>query len=208
MSAPEIIVQGKAIEPIIVGKEVGYRQCVHSEDSHGPYVAWRLGNRNPSRFYGWYVLLSPEDLSLMENYNWCGNRNPNGIEVRRRETVYGKQYSFLLGRAIWERMNPGLDYGRYVHRLGHPLDFRRTRLSPNPRSTFDHDKLLRGIVAHLGGWQVQISRGDGISQYIGRTSTKAEGYRMYNRHLRDLKEKHPQDRRIQNMPYNQIDPPF
>jgi len=179
-----------------------HQQCMHSKDAHGPYVAWRLGNRNLSLFYGWYVLISPEDLPLMENYNWCGNRTNNGIEVRRRETVGGKTYTVLLNRAIWERMHPDdADHYGNVYRQGHPLDFRRMMLSVNWLTT------LRGVVANSGGWQVQITIGN-KTKYIGYAATKEDGYRMFNRYLRYLKKKHPQDHKIQSIPYNEIAPPF
>ena len=128
MSGLQQTQSGKVILPIFTNQQALSRTYVHGKDEQGLYVACRLGNRNPSRFYGWYVLVSPEDLQLMKQFIWCGtysysiNGRASGIEIRRRTSVNGKQNSFMLGREIWSRTYAG-EVPVMVYRLGHPPGF-------------------------------------------------------------------------------------
>jgi len=207
MSSLQLAHSGKVILPVFTSQQALSRTFVCGQDEQGPYVACRLANRNPSKFYGWYVLVSPEDLPLMKEFNWCGttsdcvNGEMRGIEVRRRTSMNGEQCSIMLGREIWVRTYAG-EVPIFVYRLGHPLDFRRMNLSQFPLR-----EGVRGITKHKDAWQVQITI-ENESHYIGRTSYPDEGYRMFNRYLKGLKEQRPNDARIQAIPYNEVEPQF
>ena len=207
MSSLQLAHSGKVILPIFTSQQALSRTFVHGKDEQGPYVACRLGNRNPSRFYGWYVLVFPEDLSLMKEFNWCGTTSDSingiarGVEIRRRTSVNGEPCSIMLGREIWSRIYAG-EVPLYVYRLGHPLDFRRVNLSRFPLGNE-----VRGITRDKNGWQVQITIGN-ETRYVGRTPYPDEGYRMFNRYLKGLKEQRSDDARIQAMPYNKVEPQF
>lgn len=207
MSSLQLVQSGKVILPVFTSQQALSRTFVHGTDEQGLYVACRLGNRNPSRFYGWYVLVSPEDLPLMKKFNWCGTISDSvegrmrGIEVRRRTSVNGEQSSIMLGREIWARTYAG-EAPFMVYRLEHPLDFRRINLSRSPLG-----KGVRGITKHRDTWQVQMTIGH-ETHYIGRTAYPDEGYRMFNRYLKGLKEQCPNDVRIQAIPYNEVEPQF
>jgi len=198
---------GRVILPVFTNQQALSRTFVYGKDKQGLYVACRLGNRNPSKFYGWYVLVSPEDLALMKEFNWCGTISDStdgrarGIEIRRRTSVGGIRCSIMLGREIWSRTYAG-EVPILVYRLGHPLDFRRVNLSQFPL-----EKGLRGITKHKDAWQVQITIGN-ESHYIGRAAYPDEGYRMFNRYLKGLKEQRSGDARIQAIPYNEVEPQF
>lgn len=206
-----VIVNGVEIKPLLTHHQAQNQLFVHGEDKKGPYVACQLHNRWDSPFYRWYVFVSPEDLDLMQNYRWIGNisgRTDNkSIEIRRRETIDSKLYSIQLRREIWERM--GKEPIRAILLLGHPLDFRRTNLSPICSRAYDSGraKVCRGVTWTKNGWQVQIQvRGRPL--YLGRANNPEDGYRIYNRYLRALKSEYPEDRFIQTAVYNDIDPQF
>ena len=207
MDSLQLTQSGKVFFPVFTSQQALSRMFVHGKDEQGLYVACRLSNRNPSRFYGWYVLVSPEDLPLMKEFNWCGTISASidgrarGIEIRRRRSVNGKPSSIMLGREIWSRTYAG-EVPILVYRLGHPLDFRRVNLSQFPL-----EKGLRGITKHKDAWQVQITIGN-ESHYIGRAAYPDEGYRMFNRYLKGLKEQRSGDARIQAIPYNEVEPQF
>ncbi len=213
MSDPEIMVRGKVLLPLITKRQALGRPFLHGEDEQGEYVACRIGARNPSTLYGWYVFVSPEDLPLMKEDSWCGhiakNGESNNVIVRRSETVDGKQYRPALNRDIWTRTYDE-DPPEHVYRIGHPLDFRRMNLTKNkpPRAEPTGKMYLRGLTwRERGFWFVQLGlRGE--SHYVGVTKSPDEGYRMFNRYLRDLKEKNPDDAKIQALLYNEIEPQF
>lgn len=208
MGSSEMLSGRKLILPIFTSQQMLGRPFVRGKDEHGEYISCRLRNRNTSKFYGWYVLVSPEDFPLMQDFNWCAAQSNSvhgsttrGIEVRRREVISGKNYSIMLSREIWQRIYPG-DVPPYIYRLGHPLDFRRIKLSQFPSAVS-----ARGVVRCGNGWQVQIVI-KGEATYIGRAVCVDEGYRMFNRHLKKVKEENPTDARIQAMPYNKVEPLF
>src|SRR3989338_6922348 len=107
MDSLQLTQSGKVFFPVFTSQQALSRMFVHGKDEQWLYVACRLSNRNPSRFYGWYVLVSPEDLPLMKEFNWCGttsdcvNGEMRGIEVRRRTSMNGEQSSIILGTEIW-----------------------------------------------------------------------------------------------------------
>ncbi len=198
-----LLVGGAQVFPLLTPLQTQDRPFVEGEDTRGPYVACKLGNTRRSPFYDWYVFVSPEDVPLMKAHTWSGNicgSTRAHIEIRRRELVDGKLYSIQLNREIWERMGePGR---RSVSKHGHPLDFRREVLSAAQLRS-----IRRGLTWQYGAWQVQI----GVNNkniYVGRTPSSAEGYRMYNRYLRKLKDEFPHDENIQSIPYNEVTPQF
>lgn len=198
-----LLVAGVEVFPLLTPLQTQDRPFVEGEDEQGSYVACRLSNAWRSPLYDWYVFVSPEDVPLMEEYTWCGNiYGPNhaGIEVRRRERVDGKTYSIQLSRVIWERM--GESEVRSINRVWHLLDFRRQGLSSSSLR-----RSCRGITWRNGTWQVQITINK-KSTYIGQASNSNEGYRMYNRYLRKLKEEFPHDHMIRSKAYNDVTPQF
>lgn len=172
------------------------------QDDFGAYIAYRLNNQKRSPFFCWYILISPEDEALL-NHGWSAHVTKSGIDVRWRPVVDKTQQNFSLSRTIWQRMYGKLPKGKHVYHQGHQLDFRRRQLSLSKHST-----RCRGVSkrAH-SGWQVQIGV-HGITYYVCMAPTLEEGYRLYNRHLRTLRETHPDDLKIQSMPYNEVDPLF
>lgn len=200
-----INLDGVEVAPLFTKRQGIGRPFVLGTDEQGPYVACLLGNRNPSHLYGWYILVSPEDLPLLKKHNWCGNltgaEGNRSIVVRRRETVDGRQFSILLSHEIWQDI-AGIEPLR-VCRLGHPLDYRRQNLSE-----FSVRSGCRGITqVSPNSWMVQMFIRD-ANVYVGYASSPDEGYRMYNRHLRELKESNPEDKRIQSIRYNEVVPLF
>jgi len=200
--ADPLIVSGHEIKTLITPEQANWQDSVHGEDEYGEYVACRLGNRNGAAMYNWYVFISPKALSLMQDYNWCGNVNNHCISIRRRENIDGKQCSFFLNKEVWHLFNGETPLN--IYHWGHPLDFRIQKLSTCRK----HDG-CRGIVWHKNGkcWQVQITI-QGTARYIGIAPYPEEGYRMYNRALRDIKKQHPYNQHIQKMLYNTVIPRF
>jgi hypothetical protein len=190
------------ITPIFTAEQAGSKEYFRGIDKQGPFVACLLGNHPSAAMFGWYIKVSPEDYELICRYNWCGNNNGRTIEVRRREKINGKDLSFHLANEIWERM--GKAKISRVYRYGHILDFRRQNLFHTISRTG-----CRGVVWHKlrQRWQVQIVL-NGDTTYIGTASYPNDGYRMYNRYLRSLKQKHPEDQKIQAMEYNEVFPMF
>lgn len=198
-----LLVGGAEVFPLLTPLQTQDRPFVEGEDERGLYVACQLNNTWRSPLYGWYVFVSPEDVPLMKAHTWCGNiYGPNraGIEIRRRERIDGKTYSIQLNREIWERI--GEPETRCISRAWHPLDFRRQSLSSSPLI-----KGCRGLTWHQEAWQVQITLNK-KTVYIGHAASSAEGYRMYNRYLRKLKEEFPNDHIIRSKAYNDVTPQF
>lgn len=204
--ANEVITIGeRTIVPLIFNDAALGRPFIQGEDEQGTYFAAKLGDGRLSTLSGWYVLVSPEDQDLMQNYSWSGRlNNRNGtIEVRRREVICKKAYSIQLNQEIWKRINPSWSQRALVYRLGHTLDFRRKNLSLSRL----RPGVFHGVVEHKGGFQVQISH-NGKTIYIGRSYNADEAYRMFNRYLRDLKSAEPNDKVLQEAPYNEVIPKF
>jgi hypothetical protein len=204
MITAHLLINDQVVRPLFTIHQLLGR-LVRRSDECGPYVACLLGNRNPSVLYGWYILVSPEEMLLMKDYNWCGHVSsqggkPTAINIRRRENLDGKEHSIPLTTEIWKRVHGAEPMGR-VFKLGHPLDFRRPNLS------LVAPVGLRGVTPHGGGFQVQLSV-SGKCIYVGMATSYDEDYRMYNRHLRQLKDKNQNDLLIQSVPYNKVDPLF
>jgi hypothetical protein len=200
-----LILNGKVITPLFTATQAAKKDFVRGEDVQGPFVACQLNNQSFADLWGWYVLVSPEDLSLMTRYTWCGRISGSlhkAIAVRRRENIDGQEYDFWLNQEIWTRQT-GREIER-VWRLGHPLDFRRSNLSSAPLR-----KECRGVSFRhdLKSWQVQITV-NGENKYLGLAAYADEGYRMYNRYLRQCKSDCPDDLNIQTQPYNNVSPMF
>jgi len=194
------------IKPLVTHIQCLSRDIVKMQDEQGEFYACRLKNRNGSALCNWYVIVSPEDVSLLKDCRWCGlfNVHRGTIEVRRRETLDGKQYSILLTREIWERAHPKNSEPKRIYRLGHTLDFRRQNLS----SGWVRDG-CRGVIWHKEKKYWQVGFGfNGRFIYIGTAMYPDDGYRMFNRYLRDLKRENPEDKSIQCLPYNKVVPKF
>lgn len=203
MSNSQVFLNGEILNPIFAKSQALGRSFVQGKDDYGPYIACRLNNRNPSALYGWYIFVSPEELQLMKDHNWCGNIvEETGIQVRRRETVDGVPNSVPLTQEIWRRAYGEEPLDR-IHKRRHPLDYRRNNLT-----LWVFRDNCRGITELKGGgYQVQITL-DNESVYIGKVTDEDEGYRMYNRYLRELKNNRPLDTKIQVTPYNKVEPLF
>jgi hypothetical protein len=208
MATSPIIINGEELKPIFTRHQLMGRPFVAGNDEHGPYVACHLGTQNPSYLYGWYALVSPEDLPVMKDHTWGGFLTSRkgkflGVNVRRGERIDGVKTVFYLGQVIWTRAYHE-DPPEMIYRIWHPLDFRRPALSRYP-----NDPKRRGIGWQKKGhgWNVSIAI-NSQREYIGFTKSPDEGYRMFNRYLRDLKAAKPDDKRIQAMLYNEIDPLF
>ncbi|MDB5264608.1 MAG: hypothetical protein JWN64_179 [Parcubacteria group bacterium] len=199
------MLNGKPLTPLFTHAQAIGRDFVKGSDEKGPFVACRLRNRNPSALYGWYVLVSPEDLEVMKEYIWCGNicgkSRQQSIQIRRRRSVAGEVSCMTLNHIIWERMGRSLDGP--VCRVDHLLDFRRSNLA------FITYSSRRGVlwVRTSSRWEVRIVL-QGKNRYVGIAPNQEEGYRMYNRYLRNLKADFPEDSAIQAMPYNDVEPVF
>ncbi len=208
-----IILNGKPLVPLLT-PGLG-DPFIKGADEQGPYLACRLGNRNPSALYGYYVFVSPEDEKLMEDHAWfgniCGGEGGKAISIRYREgsnksreedgSVKGQE-ELLLKHEVWKHMtgqNPS-----HIYSMGNPLDYRRINLSASPTRNG-----CRGIAKEkkASGWQVQIYVG-GDTVYIASVASPDEGYRVYNNHLWKLKKEFPKDREIQAKPYNVVTPQF
>lgn len=126
----------RIITPIFTSHQAGGRDFVPGEDKHGKFIACRLDNQVGTKLYGWYVLVSPEDLVIMQRNSWsgniCGSSPFQGFEVRRFIGSGDDRIDFRLNHVIWERTH-GSDVAR-IASVGHPLDLRRDRLmlAPNP----------------------------------------------------------------------------
>ncbi len=195
-----LIVNDCEIRPLVTPEQANLQDSVYGTDEYGEYVACRLGNRNGAIMYNWYILVSPRTLPLIQNYNWCGNAGSYNINVRRRENIDGKQYSFFLNKEVWCFFNK--ETLSNVYHKGHPLDFRIQRLS-----TCQHNS-DRGVVWHKKGfWQVQITIHH-KQHYVGIAPNLEEGYRMYNRALQKMKQQHLNNLSVQEKPYNTVIPRF
>ena len=205
MSAEDFLA---GITPLITSQQALGRPFVLGEDEHGPYLACRLGNRNPSKMYGWYIFVSPEDRDLVKDIIWGGYLTNKTITVRRYEFCNGKRYCIFLNRVVWENLHGSIPKNQCVYHTGHPLDFRRQFLSLSHPLT--HKEGCRGVTWNntFSCWTVRIYvRGKG-SQHLGTPPTAEEGYRLYNRYLRQLKADNPKDAYIKAMPYNEVTPMF
>jgi hypothetical protein len=210
MSAQDML---EKVTPLVDKSRTLGRQLITGDDDHGPYLAYRLDNRNMSCMYGWYVYVSPEDKPLVKEHNWCGKVMSHGcsICVRRVKTTGGFQRTFILSREIWERMHGFIPKSVYVYCMRHPLDFRRNLLTTSIVASIHYASCnhKHGITwnKNARSWQVQITIRR-KTHYIGQADYPDEGYRMYNRYLRDLKNKFPKEETIQCMSYNDIFPKF
>jgi hypothetical protein len=126
-----LLLNGKVIRPVFTSAQAHKRAFFRGEDIEGPFVACKLDNRWDAQLYGWYMLVSPEDVDFIKKHSWCGNicgsAGGQHLEVRRREHINGRQFDFLLHHEIWKRMS-GVEQ-KVVFRVGHQLDFRRSNLA-------------------------------------------------------------------------------
>lgn len=199
MATPRVInIRGFTITEIFPAEESREEVFVKGNDEFGKFIAYRLNNKERSPFFGWYILVSPEDLNLMKRHNWCANCNNRGIEIRRKISINGEQICFSLTQDIWREMT-GETPKRVYRCAPHVLDFRRRHLTAIPPH-----KERRGVTWIKSCWQVQISLPNRPNVYIGIASTDIEGYRLYNQYLSILKTLHPEDAGIQRMPYNKL----
>lgn len=137
----------KIVYPVFTAAQAKNRPFAKSEDTRGEFIACRLGNHWGAQLYGWYMLVSPDDIPFVKRYNWCGNicgdSDSQHITVRRRESINGQQQDVLLHHDIWER-HTGTS-ADVIHRIRHPLDFRRDNLSLPAtviRKQKDHQQIL------------------------------------------------------------------
>jgi len=200
---------GKVLTPIFTAIQARDRAFADGEDKKGPFVACRLDNRSDARLFGWYILVSPEDRSLMLKYSWHGNINGKKnaekfVEVRRREVIGGKEITVQLTQEIWNQYKGTATEA--VMRTGHLLDFRRCNLQISKRARAQGGH--RGVTkTRSNTWQAQITV-DGKNTYLGNAASEDDAGRIYNRYLRKLKEERSANNRIQEMPYNDTDPLF
>ena len=198
MATPKVLtIREYTITEIFSASEGQEEKFLEGKDGWGRYIAYRLDNKKRSPFFGWYILVSSEDLNLMKRHNWCANCNNRGIEIRRKISVNGIQICFSLTQDIWREMTG--ETAKKVYRCApHVLDFRRCHLT-----TLRH-KQRRGVTQNGSRWQVQIAVPNHPNLYLGRVATADEGYQLYNRRLVELKKQYPDDADIQHMPYNKL----
>lgn len=137
-----LLVSGKIVRPVFTSAQAKGKAFFNGEDTRGEFVACRLDNHWRAQLYGWYILVSPEDVGHVRRYNWCGNicgcKPSQHIEVRRRESIEGVSHSDQLHHDIWERMTGNRP--DVIIRTLHPLDFRRQHLAlPLRHSTATHE---------------------------------------------------------------------
>jgi len=191
-----LVLNGHKIKPLITAQQADWQDFVNGKDTYGEYVACRLRNRVGAVTHNWYVFVSPQALSLMQNHNWCGNITDSTINIRRRENIDGKQCSFLLTNEMWGFFNGKVS--SRIYRLGHPLDFRIMRLSTAPMCRLGYRIY----------WNLQITIPRTEITFVGAAAKPDQGYRMYNRALRDLKREYPNNPDVEHMLYNMVTPTF
>ncbi|MDD9911423.1 MAG: hypothetical protein OXR68_06775 [Alphaproteobacteria bacterium] len=200
----------KTIQPLITQTQAAYNvyRSFTGTDEYGSFFAYAFRSQpSDTPLYMWYVLVDHALRKRIENSILKARIEESSSIVIEEYTHSLDKPTRRLEDIILTECFPNSVNG-VLTQTKHPLDYRTAflKLRELPRAhSYKKVQGLRGIYEYDGAYGVRIIYNN-IREYLGSVPTPLDGYRLYDKRLKELKEQYPDDLNIQKRLFNYQSP--